>query len=101
MGRWIATIVGVALAALAGYLVGKQAPTESLPLEQISTRGSESVTSELRALREDNRQLQQRLDQLTREQERLAQENEILRKQQTTDRLLGGSGGELPAHPPK
>jgi hypothetical protein len=52
-------------------------------------------------LREEKQELQQRLEQLSKEQERLAQENEILRKQQTTEQLLTGKGGELPAHPLK
>jgi len=38
---------------------------------------------------------------VSKEQERLAQENELLRKQETTQRLLTGQGGELPERPPK
>ena len=37
--------------------------------------------------------------QVSKEQERLTQEDEILREQQGTDQILTGKGGELPALP--
>ena len=81
---------------MAGY-VRWSAPrpfTESLEPQRSSS------DAEVAALRAQNRELQTRLEQVTREQERLAQENEVLRKQQATEQLLG-TPGELPALPPK
>lgn len=101
MARWIAVIVMVGLAAgvgfLSGYLYRNTAATRSeLPQQQGTT-----TESEVSALRDQNRQLEERVQQVTKEQERLAQENEALRKEQTTHQLLTGQGGELPARPPK
>ena len=101
MGRWLAIIVGIVLAAAAGYLVGLRRPSsQSGPAQRLETR-LEETRSEVTTLREQKQELQQRLDQVTKEQERLAQENEILRKQQTSEQLLRGPGGELPERPPK
>lgn len=101
MGRWLVTIVGIILAAAAGYLVGhRRVGTQPAPAQRLETR-LEETRSELTTLREQKQDLQQRLEQITKEQERLAHENEILRKQETTERLLSGQGGELPERPPK
>jgi uncharacterized membrane-anchored protein YhcB (DUF1043 family) len=101
MGRWVATLLGIILAGAVGYFVGHLAPAEKQEqTTQVETR-LEDTMAELAKLRDDNRELQQRFDQVTKEQERLAQENEILRKQQTTERLTTEQGGELPARPPK
>ena len=101
MGRWLATIVGIILAAAAGYIVGhRRSSSQPASAQHLETR-LEEARSELTNVREQKQELQQRLEQVTKEQERLAQENEILRKQQTTDRLLSGQGGELPERPPK
>ena len=98
MGRWIATIIVVLLAAAAGFFVGyarrdKQASEVEHRLE--------ATHAEVTTLHDEKQELEQRLQEVTKEQERLAQENEILRKQQTTEQLLTGKGGELPALPPK
>jgi hypothetical protein len=99
--RWAITVVAVVLAVAAGILVGYvRWGTEGTHVERVEQH-LESTKSEAATLRSANEQLEQRLQQVTKEQERLAQENEILRKQQTTERLLGGSGGELPELPPK
>ena len=101
MGRWIATITGILLAAAAGYLVGSRGPgTQSTKTQRFESRLQET-RSELTELREQKQELQERLNQVTKEQERLAQENEILRKREITDELLHGGGGELPAQPLK
>ena len=101
MGRWIIAIVAVAIAAAIGVLVGyvrwgtQAAHVERLQ-QQLEVTGSEAT-----ALREQKRDLEQRVEQVTKEQERLAQENEALRKEETKQQLLTGQGGELPARPPK
>jgi len=101
MARWLLAIAAVVLGAAAGVLVGYwQWGTQVTHIERIEQR-VEAVKSEAANERERAEQLTERLQQVLKEQERLAQENEILRKQQTTERLLGGPGGELPALPPK
>jgi len=100
VGRWAAVILAVLAAAGAGLLAGyvhwglPRAPVESVE----PRRRSDDI--ELEALRAQNRQLQSQLQQVTREQERLAQENELLRKQRATEQLLA-TPGELPVLPPK
>jgi predicted RNase H-like nuclease (RuvC/YqgF family) len=101
MGRWAAIIIGILLAAAAGYVVGRQRPGGPSPQQQRIESRREETKSEVTTLREERQELQQRLEQVTKEQERLAQENEILRKQQVTDQILTGRGGELPALPLK
>ncbi len=101
MGRWILAIVAVLIAAGIGLVVGYvRWGTEAVHVErlqqQLQVRDSEATT-----LREQKRELEQRVEQVTREQERLAQENESLRKEQTKEQLLTGQGGELPPRPPK
>jgi|ERR1700687_55693 len=101
MGRLVATILGIVLAAGTGLLVGYlQWGKQVTQAERVEQR-LQSTASELTSLRDQKQQLEQRVDQLSKEEQRLAQENEILRKQQSTERLLGGQGGELPALPPK
>ncbi len=101
MGRWILAIVAVLVAAGIGLVVGYvRWGTEAVHVQrlqqQLQVRDSEATT-----LREQKRELEQRVEQVTREQERLAQENESLRKEQTKEQLLTGQGGELPPRPPK
>ncbi len=101
MGRWVAIIAGILLAAAAGYLVAYFRFQPRSTLTQYVESRLQETKSELSSLREEKQRLQQRVEQLSKEQERLAQENEVLRKQQTTDELLTGKGGELPAQPLK
>ena len=99
MGRWLAIIAGILLAAASGYFVAYvRFHPESTLTQRVESRLQETK-SELSSVREETQHLQQRIEQLTKEQERLAQENEILRKQQNTEQFL--TGGELPAHPLK
>jgi TolA-binding protein len=101
MGRWVAIVVGILLAAAAGYLVGTvRSGGHSVQTQRVESR-LEETKSDLTTLRQQKQELQDRLEQVTKEQERLAQENEVLRKQQTTEQLLTGKGGELPAQPLK
>jgi TolA-binding protein len=101
MGRWVATIAGILLAAAAGYFVAYfRLHGQATVTQRVESR-LEETKSELSSVRQDKQDLQQRLEQVTKEQERLAQENEILRKQQITEQLLTGKGGELPAQPLK
>ncbi len=101
MGRWVIAILGIVLAAAAGYLAGRfRSGDQSARTQRVETRLEEN-RSELATLRAEKQELQQRLEQLAKEQERLAQENEILRKQQVTEQLKTGQPGELPAQPPK
>jgi len=101
MGRRVAIMAGILLAAAAGYLVGYvRFHPQSTLTQRVESRLQETK-SELSSWREEKQELQQRIEQLSKEEERLAQENEILRKQQTADQLLTGKGGELPAHPLK
>lgn len=101
MGRWVAIIAGILLAAAAGYVVGHFRSGGQSPQTQRVESRLEETKSELTTLRQQKQELQERLDQITKEQERLAQENEALRKQQVTEQLLTGKGGELPAQPLK
>ncbi len=101
MGRWILVIIAVLIAAGLGLLAGwVRWGTEAVHVDrlqqQLQIRDSEATT-----LRDQKRQLEERVEQITREQERLAQENDALRKEETTQQLLTGQGGELPARPPK
>ena len=101
MGRWIAIVAGMLLAAAAGYFAGSRGPgSQSTQTQRFESRLQET-RSELTELREQKQELQERLNQVTKEQERLAQENEILRKREVTDELLHGGGGALPAQPLK
>lgn len=101
MGRWAAIILGILLAAVGGYVAGHLRPGAPSPQTQrIESRLAETK-SEVTTLREEKQALQERLEQVTKEQERLAHENEILRKQEVTDQILTGRGGELPALPLK
>lgn len=100
MGRWVAIVAGILIAAAAGYLVGSRGRgNQSTQTQRFESR-LEETRSELTDVREQKQELQERLNQVTKEQERLAQENEILRKREVTEELLG-RGGELPAQPLK
>ena len=101
MFRWVAVLVAFVAAAglglVAGYLRWGRPATQ---LEHVEQR-LQTTNSELTAARGEKQQLEQRLEQVQKEQERLAHENEILHQQRTTEQLLGGQGGELPELPPK
>jgi Na+-translocating ferredoxin:NAD+ oxidoreductase RnfG subunit len=101
MLRGVAIIFGLALAVGAGLLAGYlRWGSPTVPAKQ-SEQGLQALQAELSEQRAHNHELEQRLEQIGKEQERLAQENEILRKEHTTEQLLGGGSGELPARPPK
>jgi TolA-binding protein len=101
MTRWLLAFAAIVLGAAAGVIVGYwQWGTQTAHVERVEQRLA-AVKSEAANEHAQAEQLEQRLQQVLKEQERLAQENEILRKQQTTERLLGGAPGELPALPPK
>ena len=99
--RGLAIAVAVLLAAGAGLLAGYSLWGRPVaPTGRVEPR-VQAESSELTILRQQKEELEQRLQQVNKEQERLAQENEILRKEHTTEQLLSGQGGELPARPPK
>jgi septation ring formation regulator EzrA len=101
MLRWLAPILVGILAAGAGLFAGYTLwGSKAVQLEHVEQR-LQSTGAELTSVREQKDDIEQRLQQVTKEQERLAQENEILRKQDTTQRLLGTPGAELPSLPPK
>jgi Flp pilus assembly protein TadB len=101
MIRWIATIIVVAAAAGAGFLAGYMHwAGEANHAEQLQRR-VQLEDSETAALRTEKRDLEERIEQIMKEQERLAQDNESLRKEQTKQQLLTGQGGNLPVLPPK
>jgi uncharacterized protein HemX len=101
MARWIAAIVAVVIAAGIGLLAGYiRWGAQVAQVERLQQR-LEAADAEATALRNQKGQLEQRVEQVTKEQERLGQENETLRKEYTTQQLLTGQGGELPARPPK
>lgn len=100
MTRWIIGLV-VAAAAAIGFFAGQFYWGSQSPQVRQLERRVQSEDSEAAALRTEKRQLEERIEQITKEQERLAQENETLRKEQTRQQLLTGQGGELPARPPK
>jgi Tfp pilus assembly protein PilN len=99
--RVVVTVVTVLLAAAAGLFLGYVRWGRPVTRGERVERHLESSKSEAATLRAENAQLEERLDQVTKEQERLAQENESLRKQQATERILGAPGGTLPELPPK
>lgn len=101
MARWIVAIIAVAVAAGAGFLAGYvHWGRQASQVEQLQ-RLMQSEDSEASALRTEKRQLEERIEQVAKEQERLARENEVLRKEETKQQLLGGPGGTLPVLPPK
>jgi Tfp pilus assembly protein PilN len=101
MLRGAAILFGLALALGAGLLAGYIRWGSPVAPAKQSEQNLQVLQSELSEQRTRNQELEQRLEQVNKEQERLAQENEILRKERTTEQLLGGTGGELPAKPPK
>ncbi len=101
MGRWVAITLFILLAAAAGFFAGyARWGKDAAHVQQVEQR-LETTHSEVTTLHDQKQELEQRLQAVTKEQERLAQENEILRKQQTTEQVVTGKGGELPALPPK
>jgi cell division protein FtsB len=101
MGRWIAIAGSILLAAACGYIVAYLRFGAQPPRVQRVESQLDETKAELSTMRDEKRDLQQRLEQVTKEQERLAQENELLRQQQVTEALVSDRGGELPALPPK
>ncbi|HEX7408786.1 MAG TPA: hypothetical protein VF515_14190 [Candidatus Binatia bacterium] len=101
MARWVVIIGAVAVAAAVGFLAGYVHWASQVTQLQQLQRRAQSSDSEEAALRSEKQQLEERIDQITKEQERLAQENETLRKERTKQQLLMGQEGELPARPPK
>ncbi|MFN8628447.1 MAG: hypothetical protein U0587_21050 [Candidatus Binatia bacterium] len=101
MTRWALGVLAAVVAAGIGFFAGYVYSSRTAPLVQQLERRVQSEDSEVSALRGERRQLQEQIEQITKEQERLAQENETLRKEQTKQQLLTGSGGALPARPPK
>ena len=101
MMRWVITAIAVAAAAGAGFFAGhmRYAGTakQATQLEQRPWQ-EDPETATLRA---EKRELEERLQQVAKEQERLAQENESLRKEYSKQQLLTGQGGNLPVLPPK
>jgi gas vesicle protein len=107
MNRWITSFIGVAVGIIVG-VVAALVLAPRLRMAAIGETGSvgsriQSLESELAALARTNHDLEQRLAQVGREQERLAQENALLRTQRTTELLLQGqTGRDTPAtRPPK
>ena len=101
MTRWVVGIVAIAVAAGIGFFTGYLYWSSKSPQVPQLERRVQSEDSDASALRAEKRQLEERVEQITKEQERLAQENETLRREQTRQQLLTGQGGELPARPPK
>jgi uncharacterized protein HemX len=97
MGRLVVTLAAVMIALAVGFYAGYV----WWPREHMPAVPAAATQTELESLQQQKRDLEQRLEQVTKEQERLAEENEILHKQRTTDQLLGGPGGALPELPPK
>lgn len=99
--RAVAIVLGILIAAGVGLMIGYA--RWGHPAAEVSRveQQLQEASNEAAALREQRHDLEQRLEQVTKEQERLAQENEILRKQRTTEQILSGQGGELPTLPPK
>ena len=101
MTRWVVGLVTAAIAAGIGFFTGHLYSSRTAPQMQQLERRAQSEDSEVSALRAEKRQLQEQIEQITKEQERLAQENETLRRDHTKQQLLTGEGGDLPARPPK
>jgi uncharacterized protein HemX len=100
MPRWLATFGGVAigavLSAATGYwLWGRDVAR----LPQIDLR-LQTLQAEMTELRQAKLTLEQRVGQITKEQERLAQENDLLRTQCTSERLLSESTRDRDSPPP-
>jgi prefoldin subunit 5 len=101
MVRWLVAIAAIVVGVAAGVLVGYwQWGAEAAHVERVEQR-IDAVKSEAANANAHADQLEQHLQEVLKEQERLAQENEILRKQQTSQGILGGAKGELPTLPPK
>ena len=101
MARWIAVIVAVAIAAAVGLLAGyARWGTQAVQVQRVQQR-LEATDAEATALRDEKRQLEDKLEQLTMQLERLEPENPTLLKEYSTHHLLTGQGAELPARPPK
>ena len=101
MLRWLGILAAVLAAAGAGLVAGYiRWGRPTAPIQQPPARVNASAADEA-ATRHEKDALEQRLQQVLKEQERLAQENQILRQQRTTDQLLGGTPRPLPELPPK
>src|SRR5262245_36146991 len=101
MGRWVAVVCAVVAAAAIGFLAGYVRWGGPAAQVQRAQQRMQEMDTEATTLRQQKRELEDRVDQISKEQERLARENEVLRKEHTTEQLLTGQGGELPAKPPK
>lgn len=99
--RWFIVALVVALALAAGFLGGYVRWGHSAREGQRAERELGASAAELSALRAKQHTLEQQLEEVDKEQQRLAQENEILRQQLTSERVGTGHGGQLPALPPK
>ncbi len=105
MGRWLVALMAVAVAGAAGLAVGFWLWGQSAQrLPSVESR-AESLQREVSVLEAKGQDLERRVEQITREQERLAQENALLRTQRTTEQLLSeqsaGQPTPLPTLPPK
>ncbi len=101
MLRWLGFLGAMVAAAgaglVGGYLRWGRSPTTIQPPPG---RVGAPALGDAAAQREKDA-LEQRLQQVLKEQERLARENELLRQQRVTQQLLGGTPGPLPDLPPK
>jgi uncharacterized protein HemX len=101
MTRWLAVLGAIALAVILGMFAGYvRWGRQAEKVEAVEGR-LQTLSSEAAMLRSQKQDLEQRLEQVGKEQERLAHENEVLQQQRTTDALVTGQGGELPVQPPK
>jgi hypothetical protein len=102
MLRWLGLLGAVLAAAgaglVAGYLRWGRAPLTSPP----PPARASAAAAEGAATQREKDALEQRLQQVLKEQERLARENELLRQQRNTEQLVGGGTAKpLPELPPK
>jgi proteasome assembly chaperone (PAC2) family protein len=95
----LGTLAGIVAGIAVGYWLWGQA-AHRLPA---ADEHAHALERDLDALQTKAKDMEQRVDQVSREEERLAQENAILRTERTTEQLLGGqgAGGPTPTLPPK
>lgn len=101
MLRWLSVLGAIIAAAgvglVAGYLRwGRPPALIQQPPARLSAPGADEAVTQ-----REKQALEQRLQQVLKEQERLARENELLRQQRATEQLLGGTPRPLPDLPPK
>jgi uncharacterized protein HemX len=104
MGRAIGIIVAVVFAAAAGIAAGFWLWGRSAQRVPTLEQRAHFLQSESSALQSRVEDFERRLDLVTKEQERLAQENTLLRQQLGSERLLGATpvpGAPTPTLPPK